>query len=133
MWFKYMNPVMTLILLVAAVIQYNDPDAVRWMLVYGLAAGLSAAHGRLGRAEIPAAAALGMLALVWAITLAMSVGPGFQTSDLVRSMDPDEPQIEIAREAGGLLIVAFWMAVLTIRSRSAAGKRWIENGREKEL
>lgn len=116
MLFRCLKAAMILILLIAAVIQYNDPDPIGWMLVYGLAAVLSAAHGRLGKARVAAPAALGVIALAWAVMLMPEIGANFVIGDLVRSMDPDEPQIEAAREAGGLLIVAAWMAVMVTRS-----------------
>lgn len=57
---------------------------------------------------------LGAVALVRALTLLPAAIGRVVPGDRVRSMDPDRPAIEIAREAGGLLIIAAWMAVLDV-------------------
>lgn len=88
----------------SAVVQLNDPDPVLWVLFYGVAATVSAvaAHGRWSPLFAPAALlSLGLPSAVWLLA-ALPPQPG-----LART--------ELAREAGGLLLVSAWMAVVLLR------------------
>lgn len=97
--------------LFSAIVQYNDPDPWRWIGVYGLAAILSILFAR-GKFPWIGAAALGLLALIWAGFIAPSVIGKTSLVDIFRSYEMKSPEVELAREMGGLLIVAVWMAVL---------------------
>ena len=99
---------MGLLFLVAVALQYNDPDPVQWMAIYGAAAlvCLLALRGRLPR-WLPAL--VGLAALVWAAALAPRV---------VGQVAPGE----LFREMGGLLIVAIWMLVLLAAAPRQAGR-----------
>jgi len=124
MLLKIANWVMLAAFLFSVAVQYNDPDPVRWMLVYGLA-GLACILKlrHLLRWYFPAA--LAVVALVWAASIAPRVigkttfGAMFQSFDMINSA------VEEAREMGGLLIVAAWMGVLVLASRK---KRPNKNG-----
>jgi len=89
----------------ATVVQYNDPDPVRWMAVYASAGILCAvAAFRHVPSALPAAVAL--IALAWALVwLPDVVHEGAFTFD------------EIQRELGGLLIVVGCMTALFRASR----------------
>jgi hypothetical protein len=116
--FKVANVAMLVLFLVAAGLQYNDPDPMVWIGMYGLAAvasGLYAAQ----RLAWSFAASVGVAALVWAATFAPRVLGTASPGDLVRSMKAETPQVEESREALGLLIVAAWMAALAVRARRA--------------
>jgi Transmembrane family 220, helix len=107
------NGLMTMLFLFAVAVQHNDPDPLRWMAIYGLAAlacGLSLA-GRLGRL-VPALIGLG--ALVWAGTLAPGVVGRVSVGELFQSYTMMSEPVEEAREMGGFLIVAAWMSVLAL-------------------
>jgi hypothetical protein len=97
----------------AAVVQYNDPDPLRWMAMYSLAmlaCGLALA-GRLSRL-LPGLMGLG--ALMWAGTLAPGVVGRVSLGELYQSYGMLSAAVEEGREMGGLLIVAAWMGVLTL-------------------
>lgn len=118
MIFRIVNGFMVVIFLVAAVIQYNDPDPVRWILIYGAAAVAALLQvrreGEWAR-RIPLV--VGLAALIWALFLVPEVLGQVAFQDLFQSMDPNHPEIEEGRELGGLLIIALWMGVLVFRSR----------------
>ena len=97
---------------VAAMLQYNDPDPLPWMAVYGLAAAACWLAPRKPRGWI-LPAGLGMLSLAWGSFIAASV----TTWAVFDSMD-DNPQAELAREALGLAIVSVWMGLLAWMTRS---------------
>jgi hypothetical protein len=105
---------MAVLFLTAAALQYNDPDPLRWMAIYGLAAlsCLLALAGRLPR-SVPAV--IGLAALAWAATLAPGVVGRVSIGELFESYAMKSEPVEEAREMGGLLIVGAWMAVLALR------------------
>lgn len=113
--FRAANIVLAMIFLFAATVQYNDPDPVQWTLIYMLpaVACVMAARGRV-RALFPGL--VGAAALVWAFILLPSVLSTPVPEGMFDSLQMMSPEVEEARELGGLAIVIAWMAVLTIRS-----------------
>jgi hypothetical protein len=108
---RILTALMTVYFLFAAVMQYNDPDPVRWMAIYGAAALACwlALVRRLWR-WYPAGVALA--AVVWAATLAPGVIGHVAPRELFSETAMLAPAVEEAREMLGLLIVAVWMGVL---------------------
>ena len=103
----------------ATLVQLNDPDAPRWMALYGAAAVVS-----LLAAFRPLAplwpALIGLLALAWALLLLPeAVGTSFR--QLFETWQMMSPGMEVGRETLGLLIVAAWMGVLYARAHRAGG------------
>jgi hypothetical protein len=104
---------MAALFLFAAAIQYNDPDPLRWMGIYGLAVlacALSLAR-QLPRL-VPVLVGLG--AVAWAGTLAPGVIGRVSVGELFQSYGMLSETVEVAREMGGLLIVAVWMGLLAL-------------------
>lgn len=92
----------------AAVMQTNDPDPGPWIVMYLVAAGLSAA-GAFKLVPPALTFPVVAVAVIWAATLIpASLDAGF-------SVDAEEP-----RELFGLLIVAVWLAVI---GASRSGQR----------
>ncbi len=103
------------LLVFAAVVQYNDPDPYAWLVLYLAAAGVSfAAVWFPDLWKIPAVVAVG--AFVWAATLVPTVT---QTSfpDLFQSWEMMSREMEEGREFLGLLSVASWTTYLVHRGR----------------
>jgi hypothetical protein len=104
---------MGFLFLFSAAVQYNDPDPLRWLGVYLLAAALSFLSLRN---LLPwwLYAATGVLAIVWAV----GIGVGVDASGY-RSMFGEfgmaSLEVEEAREAVGLVIIGVWMGVLAGR------------------
>jgi hypothetical protein len=122
MLFRIANWVMIAAFLFSVAVQYNDPDPVRWMLIYGLAA-LACNLKVRSRLRWYFPAAVGVTAFVWAASIAPRVigkttfGEMFQAFEMINSV------VEEAREMGGLLIVAAWMGVLVVASRCESSRR----------
>lgn len=108
-----LNLLMTAAFLFSVAVQYNDPDPIRWMAIYG-AAAVICMLAIAGRGRWPLAAAVGLLALVWALTLAPAVIGKVRFGELFEAFEMKDERVEVAREMGGLLIVAFWMLVSAI-------------------
>src|SRR5262245_15861104 len=116
MVFKVANWLMIAAFLFSVAVQYNDPDPIRWMLIYGLAA-LACILQLRGRLPWHLAAAVGVVALGWAASLAPGVIGKTSFGAMFQSFEMIDTTVEEAREMGGLLIVAFWMAMLVVVSR----------------
>lgn len=96
---------MTAFFAYAAAVQTNDPDAVRWMAIYGAACAISIGSA-LGRSVVLPGFLVGGVAAVWGAGLALSV-IGRQPL-----LDSEE-----GREMLGLVIVASAMGVLGASAR----------------
>ena len=105
------NWVAALVFATCAVLQYNDPDPLRWILIYGAAAATSLAYWRL-RPRWLAPSIVGAAASIWAATLVPTTLPGLRLGDLVHRMEAKTPAIELGRELLGLVLIAAWMALL---------------------
>ncbi|MBW2425918.1 MAG: hypothetical protein JRG86_16845 [Deltaproteobacteria bacterium] len=106
--------VFAFVFLIAAAVQWNDPDPLLWILGYLLAAGLSAfaAAGRV--AVLPSAGAAAIFAL-WFLSLAPSLFAAERaafTSFQMQASSHEEP-----REAVGLLLAAGWCGALACWAR----------------
>ncbi|MET0284759.1 MAG: transmembrane 220 family protein [Polyangiales bacterium] len=109
--------VLALALFGFAAVQLNDPDPLGWTAIYASAALVSLAFAAR-RTVRPYAGALASIALVWALTLVPEALQLARLADVTARMDIMRPEIEIARELGGLTIVLVWMATLALSPRA---------------
>lgn len=110
---RYANVVMVVVFLLSVAVQYNDPDGIWWMALYGAAAGLSVAFV-FGRLRWHFAAGLAVISAVWALMLYPEFAGRVTPQELVDTFTMKTAVVEYAREAGGLGIVCAWMAVLAV-------------------
>ena len=107
------NAVMTVMFAASVVVQYNDPDPLPWMLVYGsgaVVAGLEVVR----RARVLLAAVVGLVALGWAGSIAPRVLGKVPFGDMFGAFEMKHTGIEESREMYGLLLIAVWMAAVTV-------------------
>ncbi len=117
--------VMAALFVAAAGLQWNDPDPIQWMAIYGAAAAAAACSAsRPGSIVAGSIAVLtGAAALAWAVLLAPRaiehLSPGLGRFEMM------SPAVEETREFLGLLIVLAWMIAIVIvgRRHRAAGAR----------
>ena len=113
----------------SAVLQWNDPDPLAWMLLYAAAAvlgGLAVA----GRAPFTGLAGLAGVCAVWMALLSGSMAAFLARGDwslLVATMKAGEPLIEESREFLGLGLVLLW-SLLALVPASGAGSRRLPPG-----
>ena len=93
-------------------VQYNDPDPVRWMAIYGFAA-LACLLELIRNQRWSFPAGIGLIALSWATSIAPHVH-GVRIADLFAEFEMKNEMVEQAREMGGLLLVALWMGALAV-------------------
>jgi hypothetical protein len=122
MFWRALNLLMALLFAFSVVVQYNDPDPIRWMAIYGAAmvvSGLTAWHPLLLPWFAPAIVAV--VALVWAATISPRALGRIPLSEMFRSWEMKDSTVEENREMFGLLIVAVWMIVVMIVRLRAGG------------
>ena len=110
------NYIMAVLFLVSAGLQYNDPDPIRWAAIY-TAAAVACVQLGLHRHDWILPMAVFAVALGWIGYMAPDLMDQARPADLFKSMSDKGGAAELAREAGGLTIVAAWMLVVIWRSR----------------
>lgn len=112
---RFANYLMITIFALAAIVQYNDVNAIRWMLVYG-AAFIISLRFAMEKLHWATAAALASVCLIWALFKVPDLTiSGFQhMMDEVRMI---QTGVEAAREFLGLLFIVGWMTILTFATR----------------
>jgi uncharacterized membrane protein YesL len=116
-WFMVSSVVMGLLFLVSLALQYNDPDPIQWMLIYGAAATVS-----FLAPWKPVAKRLSLtvfvVALAWLFLLLPEILGVISFSDLFLKMNEKGGAVEVGRESGGLTIVVVWMLCCFLARRS---------------
>ncbi len=102
---KITNWILSLVFVLFAVVQLNDPDPLKWIILYGGVAGISimAAMGRYHRYLLLAAMSV---CLIWIITLLPDIADWVQRGmpSIVGSMKAETPYVELAREFFGVVV-----------------------------
>ncbi len=115
---KILNWILFLIFLLSAALQFNDPDAIIWMLMWGAAAAACLLFG-IGKGLRAFPLFVGIIALIWAAILVPSVVEttgDIRWSEVFVLVSMSNITVEWVREIGGLLIIAVWMGVLCRQS-----------------
>ena len=117
-WYKTAASIATLMFILFAALQLNDPDPLYWFLVYAAVAVVAAA-AVVGR-RLPRFALVTLGAVIAGVLIA---APGFvdylqsgDWSSIAEHMNDEEPYIEQGREFVGLLIAAAALLLLNPRS-----------------
>ena len=108
---------MTGLLILSAIVQWNDPDPLRWILCYSVSAIITLSS--LVR-PLPLS-----IPLIWGLVVLLSslfVGMDFLMSEeqfdwnsFWNVIAMKNEAVELGRELGGLLLVTGWMAMLAWR------------------
>jgi hypothetical protein len=112
---KIANSVMGLAFLFGVIVQYNDPDPARWMAIYGAAAVACLLYA-MGRGQWIWSGSVLLVALVWAAMLAADAIGKVRFGEMFEEFEMKNERVEIGREFGGLVIIAAWMLVLTLKA-----------------
>ena len=102
---KITNWILSVLFLVFAVVQLNDPDPLKWTILYGGVAVISAmaALGKYNRYLLLAALSV---CLIWLITLIPDIADWVKRGmpSIVGSMKAETPYVELAREFFGVVV-----------------------------
>lgn len=110
-WITGLNYFMIILFLLAAGFQYNDYDATVWIITYGTAA-LACILWQWSTIPRFLFALLGVVCAGWAVYLLVIHGDQLSWDGMFNSIRMQNNSIEIIREAGGLIIISIWSAVL---------------------
>ena len=114
---RIVDVVMVSLFAFATIVQFNDPDPVRWVTIYAAACLVSVAALVRWRMSPYLPLTVAIVALTWGLVIALS-GPGaFEYTRMFDAWEMKSIRVEEAREASGLLLVAGWMTVLWLRAR----------------
>jgi hypothetical protein len=102
------NVLLTLMFAFSVAVQVNDPDPVAWMAMYAAAAAVCLMEVRR-KAPWWAACGVGIVALIWAGTIAPRVLGVVPFAAMFEEFEMKNAGVEESREMYGLLIVALWM------------------------
>jgi transmembrane protein TMEM220 len=121
MVFRLISGLMAALLAFAVSVNFNDPDPIRWVAMYGAACVVSIAAAVLGGVPPVVPALVGVVAIVWAAAWARRVPSLEVYTHMFDEWEMKSETVEEARETCGLLIVAVWMAAVALHSWRAAG------------
>lgn len=93
-------------------VQFNDPDPLRWILAYGVGAAFSGFAAATGRVPVRLVAGWAFACVVFAL-LDAAFGVG-QTDPMGGFPHWGALRGEVTREVLGLLLMAGWMAILAV-------------------
>ncbi len=120
---KIINIILTILFVLFAFFQFNDPDSFSWIILYGYVALISgmAIFGRYNLALILPGIAIFAVYFVYLLPSVFEfLGSG---EDLMNRMDEGKMFIEQTREAGGLLIALLVLVFhLLVRKKNASIK-----------
>ena len=115
LFFTLFNCLLLGMFIFSVAVQYNDPDPLTWMTIYGLAA-VACAVAFKWPAHWLLPGALVLVSLIWAGMIAPHIWGKVRVGELFEAWEMKDQRVEEAREMGGLLIVAAWMLVLFCRA-----------------
>jgi len=101
----------------SAFLQYNDPDPIAWMLIWGAAGVVCLLYG-FGSLSLIFPIALVLIGLVWAGFLLPRIIETFDSigwDEVFMQATMSNIIVESVREMGGLLIIAVWMSLLIVQ------------------
>ena len=102
----------------SVLVQFNDPDPLRWVVIYTLAV-VACVMEFLGRGHWSVPAATGVIAGAWALSLSPEVLGRVPFVSMFGDWEMHDVGIELSREMYGLFAIMIWMAALVI----AGGRR----------
>lgn len=115
MIFRYVNYLMILLFALSAIAQINDPDPFFWAFIYTAASVISILYA-IGKLQAWLAIALAVVAGIWALTITPDLTySGFRY--IFDELQMRAIGVEAAREFSGLIIIAIWSAILSLKTR----------------
>ena len=109
-FFKFSGGVFAILFLISAVLQYNDPDPLLWIAIYGIATLVTLGYV-FNKVSYIVPALVGLLGVIGFFLIFPEKFEGFAIGQ------GDNKNIEEAREAFGLLIISIVMFVFALRIR----------------
>ncbi len=115
LFWRIADSIFLLLFAFSVVVQLNDPDPIPWVLIYG-AAAVACALTLAGRQRWLFPVLVGIIALMWAATIAPRVVGQVPFMDMFAEFEMKDIGVEESREMYGLLLIGGWMALLGHRT-----------------
>ena len=115
---RILHGLMTALFVLAAALQYNDEDVVRWVAIY-LAAAVVCVLALVNRPKPGFAAAVALIALAWASPYFVHGAWRIPMPALFSQWEMKDQTIVAGREMNGLFIIFIWMAVSWLTARKS--------------
>jgi MFS family permease len=119
--FRWANGAMLALFLLGVVVQYNDPDPIPWMAIYGAAFAVCVMVALGRRLPMAVPIAVGFVALAWSLLTIVGGPAAGLYAHMFDAWEMKSMPVEEAREGTGLLIVGAWMFVVAMRQRRRSG------------
>lgn len=116
---KYLHAIMTVLFVVTAVLQINDPDPLYWVATY-LAVAVIGGTAFFNRPLMTLCKVVIGMAVAGILISVPGTGDYFTSQDygsITQSMRGDKPYIEEAREFGGLFVALAYLVFFEIMHR----------------
>jgi len=113
---QLLNVLMLAFFLFAAVLQYNDDDVLRWVVLYLAAAGCCIA-AVVGKLKWWVAALVAAICLAWTAVHLAQGAPAVSFREMFTDWGMKNPQVAEEREMLGLGVIAAWMILLALLAR----------------
>ncbi len=118
---RIINWILALLWLSFVIVQYNDPDPLGWMLLYGLVV-IVCAMAALKKYYKPLIIGGIAVSVIWAATLLPAVIDYFSnhaSNEILEHMQPGKIFIEEARECFGLILSALVLTWKYLEARKS--------------
>lgn len=116
--FSIANYIMAALFTFAAVVQYNDPDSIRWIIAYGAAALACLVWSSRSIMRWMHVVVLSVCLIYIILLITEMDGSTFRAADVIESFEMKNESVELFREIGGLVVISVWMSVLFIKKRT---------------
>ena len=113
---KIIHYIISVIFLLFALVQYNDPDGLIWIPVYTMVSVIALAAG-LNRPIKKIAMVLSIVLIIWIVTYIPDLISWFEKGapNIAGSMKAESPHIELMREMFGLILSLIASSYYTFR------------------
>lgn len=113
---RILNGIFAAFFALGVAVQYNDPDPIRWIAVYG-AAVVACVLWELRRLKRALAIVVGVFAMAWGLAIALGIRLTAPFGEALTDWSMHTGGSEELREAIGLALVALWMTALASKPR----------------
>jgi len=108
---KTLNLVFLVAFLLSALVQFNDPDPLGWVLIYLAMTVICGLH-HFNRLYWGIAALQSLVSILWMLTLLPALAENVSWQEVFGSLAMLNDSVEEVREIGGLLFILIWSITL---------------------
>lgn len=110
---RYLNLFMCGAFGLSAILQYNDPDPIIWIITYGTATFFAISYQRGMNIDWKLFGIFAGITFMWGVLLFFNLSREIAFLNLFEEFTMKDPTVEIGRESGGLFLISLWTAILT--------------------